>query len=219
MTRAGTTYSGELSAAEGGQRRLSRQLAGLAAGAEGAGADLEARNSAVINRNADRALRNANQQTQASMGLFGPSTFTAQALAGNARQVNEQRSDALLNNSQQAFGNFQQARGNRINLLNTRGNADAAMSIDNAGRRYQVAQAPTQMRLGLLGTSPFHPFLGANTSQYFSGASPSANAMASGAGALGTFGGYLLGGGGGGGGGGSGNWAGGNSQGMPWSFA
>jgi len=147
-----------------------------------------------INTEADRALTGANRLTTsrlARMGL-GNSTLATQELSGNARSINEGRDNAfgaLADRQIQTVGQFM---GNKLSL-----------NAGRAGQRTTLGLGLDERDLGLRGnalsakqalfTSPAqNPYLGQDTTRFFSSASPGAAASMSFGNSLSQLGGYGL---------------------------
>lgn len=147
-----------------------------------------------INTEADRALTGANRLSTsrlARMGL-GNSTLATQELSGNARSINEGRDNslgALADRQIQTVGQFM---GNKLSL-----------NAGRAGQRTTLGLGLDERDLGLRGnalsakqalfTSPAqNPYLGMDTTRFFSSASPGAAASMSFGNSLSQIGGYGL---------------------------
>ena len=106
-------------------------------------------------------------------GGFGKSTIAANAVAENARQVNNTLSDQLgaIKDKQFQTGlGIQQAN---LGLANDRATRRTGLQGQLNDQEYQYALAPLAAKQSLLTSNVFQPFLGQNTTQYFPGVSPS----------------------------------------------
>ena len=106
-------------------------------------------------------------------GGFGKSTIAANAVAENARQVGNTLSDQLGAIKDKQFQAGLGIQQNTLGLATDRATRGIGLQGQINDQKYQYALAPVAAKQSLLTSNVFQPFLGQNTTQYFSGASPS----------------------------------------------
>lgn len=206
MSRLGEQLIRDNDAAGAFEQRNTDRLDRMASEQEGFARDFEAAAQARARFNTDRARRQADQVTMASMGRLGGSLLGNQ-LAGNAMMANNQLMDAMAQIQREGAARWQAARNSRMGLM---GGRLAGMETNRRASNqlaFNARMMPVNSRSAMMGGAAFMP----QQVQFGGGASPAGAAMGSLAGGLSTLGAFSLmqngqnaGGGGGGGMGGMG---------------
>lgn len=140
----------------------------------------------IINRDAERGLKSANDTSYADMigsGL-GSSTLTQNAKAQNARAFGDVKQNALQNLSDSQVGQIANAKQfgyGQENAVQGAGRAQQAsrmaggteLSGNIAQQSFNIGQQSPMARQALFQSPTFNPFLGQNTTSYFPGLSSS----------------------------------------------
>lgn len=181
------------------QRAAGDRTNRLAAGAESLASTAGAGRDRIIRRDAGKRRKALDQTSRAALAGagFGNTTAVGNAMAGNARTVAEQednalqasqdaRLEALLGARERRINTGQQVSGANYNAATNVAQGAAARNSQRTGlRSAQLANEqtlrllPMQTQIGLEQSSVANPYLGANTAQYYPGASGGANALAS----------------------------------------
>ena len=199
------TMLGQRDRAAEGVMASAREGVGIA-GRYGAGREDQ------IRRDTAKYQSNLNDQTSALMAAKGfGGTLEANQRAGNARSAQETMNDAItsLRESQtdRMLGAQAALTGTQANMMSGRDAITQAMlgnEYGRAGQRtaYDIGNLDSQMAykmmpvqsiLGIMQGSVMNPWLGQNTSQYYPGASPIGNALATGGNAAAGLGSAMLG--------------------------
>ena len=122
-----------------------------------------------IRRDSDRALTGANRLTRSTLmgrGLGG-GTALAGSLERNARSINESMSNQLSDLGDRQIQMRAAAKGDTLNLRNSLAN-----------QLFQYKSQPINAEMGYATSNIQNPWLGVDTTQFVSSASPSANSGA-----------------------------------------
>lgn len=188
------------------ESRNSQQLDRMATQNEEAGQDLVRQQTQRIRRDSGRRLAGLNQQSDAALGMLGPSTLTSNARTANTRQVGEDEDDAILNAALGGLDRFQSGRRTRMGLMSGRMALEGELGRTVAGARRDASLAPAEAMQGLGGMPQFNPRI----NYAFAGQSPAGSALGSiGSGLTGLGAALAMQQGGGGGQAGGGAWNGG----------
>lgn len=171
------------------------RLAALAGGAEDMAGRWGAGREKIIREDAGRQLTDMNDQSRAVLNStgFGNSTAVTDRLAGNARQVGQQRDRSLQDLSESQIDRQLGARSQRLNVEGGRASGETGLLMNLLGQNIGLRQAPINVELGAAQSSIANPWLGQNTSSYFPGASGAGSALSNLGGGLASYGSFQAG--------------------------